>query len=73
MNETVRDKHRREALAYLRQREAETGALKVEPTPESTPEPTPGPTPEPHESELSQLRRELRQLTGRVAALENKM
>lgn len=34
---------------------------------------TPESTPEPHESELSQLRRELRQLTGRVAALENKM
>lgn len=36
-------------------------------------EPAPEPTPEPHESELSQLRRELRRLTGRVAALENKM
>jgi hypothetical protein len=41
--------------------------------PKPVPTPTPEPTPEPHESELSQLRRELRQLTGRVAALENKM
>jgi len=29
--------------------------------------------PQPHESEIAQLRREVRQLTGRVAALENKM
>ena len=29
MNETVRYKHKREDLAYLRQREAETGALKA--------------------------------------------
>ena len=36
-------------------------------------EPTPESIPEHHESELSQLRREVRQLTGRVAALENKM
>lgn len=28
---------------------------------------------QPHETEIAQLRRELRQLTGRVAALENKM